>query len=54
MTCLGPYEMLYIFFLTFFCYQILCFSSSNYFNANKLFIYFYSSLMKYPPPLDLI
>ncbi len=39
MTCLGPYEMFYFFLTLFYCYQILCFSMSNYLNAYKLFLF---------------
>ncbi len=32
--------------LMFYCYQILCFSMSNYLNAYNTFFFSYSSLMK--------
>ncbi len=38
MTCLGPYEM-FLFFLTFYCYQILCFSMSNYLSAYNFYLF---------------
>ncbi len=33
------YEMFYFFLTLFYCYQILCFSMSNYLNAYKQFLF---------------
>ncbi len=54
MTCLGSYEM-FLFFshLMFYCYQILCFSTYNYLNAYKQFLFIPTVAYEMPPPLYL-
>ncbi len=39
MACLWPYEMFFFSHLMFYCYQIMCFSMSNYLNAYKQFLF---------------
>ncbi len=51
MTYLGPYEIKNISHLMFYYYQILCFSSSNYLNAYKPFLFILTvALWNVPPP----
>ncbi len=56
MTCLGPYEMFYFFsHLMFYCYQILCFRMSNYFNAYKQFVFILTvALWNVFPPSEIL
>ncbi len=44
MTCLGSYEMFY-------CYQILCFITSDYLNAYKKLLFILTVAYEMPPPL---
>ncbi len=39
MTCLGPYEMFYFFITLCFIVTKLCFSTSDYLNAYKQFLF---------------